>query len=1030
VQTFFSAAFLAALGTTVLILYLMTVPVTLAVQGAYVVAAVCTGAALGGVAVLFSDVSECLGCLLGGFCLSMWLLTLHPGGLVPSASGKVLFIAAFTLSAFGLYFSRWTRTYGLIGCISLSGSTAVVMGVDCFTRAGLKEFWAYIWALNDKLFPDGAVTYPLTRGIRVELAVTIILSVFGIISQLKLWRVIQNRRNKKSKDESSDEELPLPDEEEGIGRQVEEMAARERRQWERVYGDGGSAHGGSDSAVGDMDSEKLGTDGNRTPATSATKDQGPVELEAGEVPNELSEKAREGQKIPQKDDGDGRMTVRVAQDDTEEGAREGHSPEKDGDVEENSLAPAGRRRAQTGLELPIVPLPFKIPAARGEKDGASVAGSEEDDGSSVVAVADEGGDTQAPDAERPAGLPRDPTNLRRSVSQRSIGGVAGGKGVVGWRYGALVEPKKTMDDSDSIIAILDDKSTGVDAYTDADTAEWSPRGGGESVRGGVEAEEQAAGTMQPDASADEVQTQENQATVLGDLRSPMAQSRSLATEKAAVEARGVADDNNAGEVAGDAPLKSGATSHTGPGSATSFRTMVARLTELNLPPALPSIAMTYRTNEWAKHLSIADVPEPEVLQLSEPIPDAADEEPAHLDIVNLQQTAANGAPPPAPPRTSSAMSNHAPLYTHSRSASGISLTASELTGIASTTSTPDLSGYRSGSASTPDLSSGWRPGHYRSTSKMSSTVLAEPIPEEDGEYRSITGVQKSETAQTQPTSAATHGLSSMSTPNLLQSRPQTLIGMRGNLIRSRASGIFTSFNNDALHTGVDPSLSDADTIRNHPHPVTHSSTDLPTDLDDLPLTQRRAMMRRSSLPVPIPTPPTPTAESILFNSHQPARNSTLISDAARQAMLANFRNSVATDLRASTPIITHSPSPRRLSSSTLGGGGGPYSANPSTSMLSLHSTATVTAAADETTTSNNTNNSNNNAKKADLLRNMNLQRSILLGQRELEAHRKGELQLQRERYQREFEERMRSGALMGAHREAMRRLQGGVKVEG
>jgi hypothetical protein len=147
-------------------------------------------------------------------------------------------------------------------------------------------------------------------------------------------------------------------------------------------------------------------------------------------------------------------------------------------------------------------------------------------------------------------------------------------------------------------------------------------------------------------------------------------------------------------------------------------------------------------------------------------------------------------------------------------------------------------------------------------------------------------------------------------------------------------------------------------------------------------------------------------------------------------MLANFRNSVATDLRASTPITTHSPSPRRLSSSTLGGGGGPYSANPSTSMLSLHSTATVTAAADETSTSNNTNNSNNNAKKADLLRNMNLQRSILLGQKELEAHRKGELQLQRERYQREFEERMRSGALMGAHREAMRRLQGGVKVEG
>src|SRR4051812_39531574 len=72
VHTFFSAAFLAALGTTVLILYLMTPPATLAVQGAFVVAAVCTGAALGGLAVLFRDLAECLGCLLGGFSLSMW----------------------------------------------------------------------------------------------------------------------------------------------------------------------------------------------------------------------------------------------------------------------------------------------------------------------------------------------------------------------------------------------------------------------------------------------------------------------------------------------------------------------------------------------------------------------------------------------------------------------------------------------------------------------------------------------------------------------------------------------------------------------------------------------------------------------------------------------------------------------------------------------------------------------------------------------------------------------------------------------
>jgi hypothetical protein len=82
----------------------MTTPVSLAVQGAFVVAAVCTGAALGGLAVLFSDLAECLGCLLGGFSLGMWLLTLHPGGLVRHSAGKTVFIGVFSLMGFCLYF--------------------------------------------------------------------------------------------------------------------------------------------------------------------------------------------------------------------------------------------------------------------------------------------------------------------------------------------------------------------------------------------------------------------------------------------------------------------------------------------------------------------------------------------------------------------------------------------------------------------------------------------------------------------------------------------------------------------------------------------------------------------------------------------------------------------------------------------------------------------------------------------------------------------------------------------------------------
>lgn len=59
----------------VLIVYVMNPPVKDAIQGAYVLAATVTGLFFGAVAVIFPEVTEKLGCLLGGFCLSMWCKT-------------------------------------------------------------------------------------------------------------------------------------------------------------------------------------------------------------------------------------------------------------------------------------------------------------------------------------------------------------------------------------------------------------------------------------------------------------------------------------------------------------------------------------------------------------------------------------------------------------------------------------------------------------------------------------------------------------------------------------------------------------------------------------------------------------------------------------------------------------------------------------------------------------------------------------------------------------------------------------------
>lgn len=146
VHVAFSAAFGAALAVIVLIEYLMNPPVTDAVQGAFLVVAVVTSLLIGSLAKLvFADMTQGLGCLLGGFCIAMWFLVLKPGGLIPQKAARGIFIACLIAACYGLSFIRYTRLHSLIVCISFAGATATVLGIDCFSRAGLKEFWLYLW---------------------------------------------------------------------------------------------------------------------------------------------------------------------------------------------------------------------------------------------------------------------------------------------------------------------------------------------------------------------------------------------------------------------------------------------------------------------------------------------------------------------------------------------------------------------------------------------------------------------------------------------------------------------------------------------------------------------------------------------------------------------------------------------------------------------------------------------------------------------------------------------------------------------
>ncbi|MCJ1295992.1 hypothetical protein MMC34_007557 [Xylographa carneopallida] len=236
IQIFLSVAYLTGLSITVLIVYVMNPPVSNGVEGAYLVAVVIPAIMLGAGALIFKDITEGFGCILGGFCFSMWMLVLKPGGLITSTGGKAIFIGIWCLAFFSSAFSHHTRSYGLIGSTSFSGATAVVLGIDCFSRAGLKEFWLYIWGLSGNLFPLLTATYPITRGMRVETAAIIVLTFIGVMSQLKIWKVIQDRRDKQLM-EKQEVERQQEQADEEIGMRLVAGNGREQEEWEATYGD-------------------------------------------------------------------------------------------------------------------------------------------------------------------------------------------------------------------------------------------------------------------------------------------------------------------------------------------------------------------------------------------------------------------------------------------------------------------------------------------------------------------------------------------------------------------------------------------------------------------------------------------------------------------------------------------------------------------------------------------------------------------------------------------------------------------------
>lgn len=936
---FMSAAYLASIAVTVLILYVMNPPITNAIQGAYVVAITMTGLILGGAAVVFTEMTEGLGCLLGGFCLSMWLLVLKPGGLLTATSSKAIFIACFTIAGFCTSFSHYTRPYGLIVSISFSGATALIIGLDCFSRAGLKEFWGYLWALNSNLFPLGATSYPLTRGIRVEIAAIIVIFLAGIVSQMKLWKVIKERREQRAAERLQDVQN-MEQEEENVGRRVEHANAQERDQWEAVYGDKDGAKSNiRDSGVGDMESQKKGP---MSTVTTVRRSGSDDDIEMAEM---RSPTLTTGAGLVMTNNGqEGAITVRVARDPEPEPERDENgnvieqpsnrqslvSPRNsmplpleedkiwvisaDGEarLERRPSRRQSTRKSGPTASPDVVPLPFKVP------EGDEI----EDDRSSIATFADEEQEPSRQQHRRSSSKRLSAASalihrLSRRSSRRDSKGIAIGEGI---STEDLVIPRAIDDDdrASSIAATMDGMSDDEDMRSIRSSVHQAP----DTTEAGRPPNAAELNNTPPSRVASKssihlaVPGSEKPARPVSDatVATDILEAEPIKEKGKAIE---VAEEVT--EVVPEPVIPQSLTSSTDPkaetealpeaeaplgvaksrkgGSvASGVASRATSITKDRLPPQLSKVVMSYRTNEWAKHLSNADAPDYEELKLAEyavetTSPSLIKETVAPVNVDELQQTPENAMPPPAARSVSQASYNTTPPQTRSNSAlSKVYPSVTSQTSKLESDPTLLRTLSQHSLSSQPNLA----PRGFRSSSQphIPMQIVESPTEEDFPTHSANASVTRLVSAQAQVPFGST----------------TTLISKRDSMVRNKSTSLYPGHlplastpevpyqqPSQFISASVSRAGSDAGSLYNYPN----ANAIFYEDDEEMSLSARRDLIRQNSLnqfanPVPPPLQNTP----VPFDSHQPRRSSTAPSPAMREQQLASWRASVQHELHS------------------------------------------------------------------------------------------------------------------------------------
>lgn len=241
-------------------------PPSKTLRGMFVLSCVIAGTAGGAIAIFFWKAARyCIGGW-GGFALALWIQCFHDGGLVKPIAFRWIMYIGCAVVGFVLCTIPKIHYHVLLVSTAFVGSSAFMLGVDCFTTAGLKEF--YIWNLGfNSLFPkftENGIQFPVSQTMQIELGLTAAVALMGAAVQLRILSVLERKLK-----EIAVEQKKRDEEAEAEAADRFASVLRERENWEKDHSSK-PKHSRYDSGFSSVPLMK-DQDGSSSPVTPGTE---------------------------------------------------------------------------------------------------------------------------------------------------------------------------------------------------------------------------------------------------------------------------------------------------------------------------------------------------------------------------------------------------------------------------------------------------------------------------------------------------------------------------------------------------------------------------------------------------------------------------------------------------------------------------------------------------------------------------------------------------------------------------------------